>query len=240
MTSDNELAEQEIVQRGYTLLEDIVTDDDAEIALKPFGVLIPQYNGLLRHEVKADTEHDKRAYSKSINGIPWHVDAPSWDPPPSRMALHCRRQATCGAGHTLLVDMRPFIAGLSEEDRRAMYELPLPWLDRNTQTGVDRPIVERLESGREIIRFRESILKGESDPRLVTSEDNREPLGEFGHHLAELTDEFIADNTIATLIPENAALLWDNQRMIHRRADYKDPRRHLTRYWMADFEQETA
>jgi alpha-ketoglutarate-dependent taurine dioxygenase len=36
------------------------------------------------------------------------------------------------------------------------------------------------------------------------------------------------------LIPEGAILLWDNQRMLHARSAYRDLRRRLTRYWLAE------
>jgi alpha-ketoglutarate-dependent taurine dioxygenase len=234
MISEASLHEKEIVEQGYTIIEGIFTDAEAEAALSNFGTLINQYNGELRYEVSAEEDHEKRALSKSIKGVPWHVDAPSWDPSPRRMALHCRAQALCGSGHTDLADMRHFIATLSDEDRAPLYEQPVPWIDRNTRTGIDRPIVEVLADGREIIRWRQSLLVGTSNARLLSSEANRQPLGEFGLHLAELSEKFYAEYAKAILTPENAILLWDNQRLIHQRRAYSDPRRRMTRYWMAD------
>ena len=235
MTATMSLHEQEIVEQGYTIIEGIVTDNEAEAVLAEYGRLIPQYNGELRYEVAADEEdYQKRALSKSINGVPWHVDAPSWNPPPARMALHCRAQARCGGGHTDLADMRMFFATLSDEDRAVLYEKPVPWIDRNTRTGIDRPIVEVLPSDREIIRWRQSLLVGKANSRLLTSDRNKRPLGEFGLHLADLSDKFYAEHMMPILTPENAILLWDNQRLIHQRRAYSDPRRRMTRYWMAD------
>jgi hypothetical protein len=226
--------EQELIEQGWTLVHGLEADDDAEIALKEFGVLLAQYNGLLRYEVSASEKYLERAYSKSINGIPWHVDAPSWDPSPARMAMHCRTQATCGAGHTEIADFRHFISLLDEKDRTPLYERDVPWIDRNTGQSITRPVVEVLPDGREIIRYRQSVMEGNADKRLVTDEEGQAPLGEYGKRIARLATEYFAEYTIATLIPENALLIFDNQRMVHRRGAYRDPKRRLVRYWMSD------
>ncbi|MBK3571230.1 TauD/TfdA family dioxygenase [Streptomyces sp. MBT62] len=233
MTFEPDKHERQLIEQGYTLIEGITSADEAEVVLKEFGTLIPQYNGEIRYDVKASDEYRKRTFSKSVNGIPWHIDAPSWEPPPLRMALHCRRQARCGAGHTELVDMRPFIASLDEEDHAALYERAVPWIDRNTKDGVTRPIIEVTADGQEIIRWRQSLLVGNSDPRLLGERGERRPLGEFGVRLAELSDRWIAQHMVPVLIPDDAILLWDNVRLIHRRGTFEDPARHLARYWMA-------
>jgi alpha-ketoglutarate-dependent taurine dioxygenase len=232
MHSDVQLHEKELAEQGYTLIEGI-SDDDAEAVLKEFGRLTPQYNGQIRYDVRASDEFEKRAFSKSVNGIPWHIDAPSWSPPPVRMALHCRVQAECGAGHTELVDMRPFFASLDEADRAALYERPLPWIDRNTREGVVRPIIEVTPDGQEIMRWRQSLLVGDSDARLLGESAERRPLGEFGRRLDELSTAWYAEHMVPVLIPRDAILLWDNVRLIHRRGEFRDPKRHLVRYWLA-------
>ncbi|MEV4556233.1 TauD/TfdA family dioxygenase [Kitasatospora sp. NPDC049285] len=232
MTFDVRVHEQELVDQGYTLIDGITSDAEAEVALKEFGLLIPQYNGQIRYDVKASDEFEKRAFSKSVNGIPWHIDAPSWSPPPIRMALHCRVQAKCGAGHTELVDMLPFVASLDDADRQRLHELPVPWIDRNTREGVTTPIIVT-EGGLQIIRWRQSLLAGNSDARLLGEDAERRPLGEFGGRLNELSLAWFAAHMLPILVPEDSILLWDNVRMVHRRGEFRDPTRHMSRYWLA-------
>lgn len=233
-TVTSQLHEEEILAQGFSVIEGITTDEEAESVLRQLGTLIPQYNGRLRYEVAADESHERRQLSKSTNSVPWHVDAPSWTPPPARMALHCRQQARCGGGHTDLADMRHFVDTLSPTDRSALYEIEVPWIDRNTGTGVSQPIVERRPDGREIIRWRQSLLVGRASERLLPAKAGAMPLGEFGVHLASLAEEFFAAHAVPVLVPEQAVLVWDNQRLVHQRRAYSDPGRRLTRYWMSD------
>ncbi|OCC10045.1 TauD/TfdA family dioxygenase [Streptomyces sp. PTY087I2] len=229
----------ELAEYGYTVLDGIRTDEEAAEALRAFGELVPQYDGSLRYQVKAAPGFEERRYSKSVNTILVHTEAPGWNPPPSYLALHCRVQATCGSGHTELADMRRFVDALSEKDRAALHERGIEWLGHNTggvgTEGVLRPVVERTDSGQEILRFSYNLLTtGQYDPPVNASVDPAElPLGSFGVRLAEQAEEFFRQEKISVLIPEDSVLVWDNQRMVHARSAYRDAKRHLTRYWIA-------
>ena len=229
---------QELVDRGYTLLEGIHSDEEATAALSHFGQLMPQYDGQLRYQVKAVPGYEHRRYSKSTNTIKVHTEAPGWQPPPRYLALHCRVQATCGSGHTDLADARAFLASLDDDMQRTMRERQVDWLGHNTAgsggTGVRRPSVERTGDGREIIRFSYNLLTaGHYDPLLEASPSPESlPLGRRGLDLAEQAVAFFREHRVSILIPEDAVLLWDNQRTVHARSEYTDTRRHLTRYWL--------
>lgn len=229
----------ELAEHGYTVLDGIRTDEEAAAALYAFGELVPQYDGALRYQVKAAPGFEERRYSKSVNTILVHTEAPGWNPPPNYLALHCRVQATCGSGHTELADMRRFVDSLSDESRAALYEREIEWLGHNTggvgTEGVRRPVVERTADGREVLRFSYNLLTtGQYDPPVDVSVDASElPLGGFGVHLAEQAEEFFRQEKVSVLIPEDSVLVWDNQRMVHARSAYRDAKRHLTRYWVA-------
>jgi hypothetical protein len=230
---------QELLDQGYTLIEGITSDEEAAEALRPFGELIPQYDGELRYQVKAAPGFEDRRYSKSTNTILVHTEAPGWSPPPQYLALHCRVQATCGSGHTELADARAFLSGLDEADTLAVRERQIDWVGHNTAgtgtEGVRSPVVESTADGREIIRFSYNLLTaGHYDPPVDAVPDPaRLPLGRLGLELAERAAEFFREYKVSVLIPENAVLVWDNQRMLHARSEYRDARRHLTRYWLA-------
>lgn len=228
----------ELSDQGFTLIDDVETDEEAGEVLGAFGRIMPQYDGSLRYQVKAVPGFEERRYSKSVNTILVHTEAPGWDPAPGYLALHCRVQATCGSGHTELADMRRFVASLSTRDRAALYEHEVEWLGHNTggvgTQGCRRPVVERVADGREIIRFSYNLLTaGQYDPPVDASVEPADlPLGSFGIHLAEQAEEFFREHKVSVLIPEDSILLWDNQRMVHARSAYQDARRHLTRYWI--------
>lgn len=234
-----ELHERAIIEKGYTLVSGISSDDEAEKLLGEFGELIPQYDGSLRYQVKYTPGFEQRRYSKSVNTILVHTEAPGWDPPPAYLALHCRVQATCGSGHTELADLRQFAASLPEGERAALYRRDINWVGHNTggvgAAGVHRPVVERAPGGREVFRFSYNLLTaGEYDPPLDEKPDPGSlPLGPYGLHLAEQVEAFFREHRVSVLIPEDSVLVWDNQRMVHARSAYRDPRRHLTRYWIS-------
>ncbi|MET3985346.1 TauD/TfdA family dioxygenase [Streptomyces sp. PvR034] len=239
MTTALDLHAWELAEQGCTLLTDIETDEQAAEVLSAFGELVPQYDGSLRYQVKAAPGFEERRYSKSVNTILVHTEAPGWNPTPSYLALHCRVQATCGSGHTELADMRAFVESLPAQDRAALYERDIDWLGHNTggvgTEGVRRPVVERTAGGREIVRFSYNLLTtGQYDPPVDACVDPAElPLGSFGIHLAEQAEAFFREQKRSVLIPEGAVLVWDNQRMVHARSAYRDAKRHLTRYWIA-------
>lgn len=74
-----------------------------------------------------------------------------------------------------------------------------------------------LRDGREISRWRQRLLVGTGNSRLLKSEDKRLALGEFGLRLAELSELFYGAPAMPILTPGNGILVWDNQRLIHQR-----------------------
>jgi Taurine catabolism dioxygenase TauD, TfdA family len=166
-------------------------------------------SGQLRYEVRAATGTTIRRYSKSVNLIPFHTEAPGRIVPPAMLALHCRRQAT--------------------------YERDIHWIDRDLDgasiPGLRRPLVEVRDDGTEIHRFRQSLVTtGEYPPGFDTESDA--PLGDQRESIQARIEDYFPSNQIAILIPDNAILVWNNQRMTHARPAYTDPQRHLTRYWV--------
>ncbi|MBX9399489.1 TauD/TfdA family dioxygenase [Streptomyces sp. TRM72054] len=228
------------MEQGYTLLNDVTTDEQAAAALSDFGSLIPQYDGELRYQVTSAPGFEDRRYSKSTNTILVHTEAPGWNPPPRYLALHCRVQAQCGSGHTELADGYAFVASLGESERRAMHDECIDWVGHNTSgtgtAGVRRPAVERTTEGRDIVRFSYNLLTaGHYDPPVDADVPADElPLGRHGRDLAVRAEEFFRAHKVSVLIPENSILVWDNQRMLHARSSYTDARRHLTRYWLGE------
>ncbi|WP_431981517.1 TauD/TfdA family dioxygenase [Streptomyces qinglanensis] len=229
----------ELRDQGYTVVDGVRTDDAAARMLGELGDLMPQYDGMLRYQVKAAPGFEGKRYSKSTNTILVHTEAPGWSPPPGYLALHCRVQATCGSGHTELADAYRFVAELPEAEREVMRGRLVDWVGHNTagtgSAGVRKPAVELSDGGREIVRFSYNLLTaGHYDPPVdadVAPEDL--PLGALGIELAQRAEEFFRTQKVSILIPQDSVLIWDNQRMLHARSSYTDTRRHLTRYWIS-------
>ena len=238
MTTGAESHHTNLLEQGYTLIQGVTIDEEAAEALRPFGKIIPQYDGQLRYQVRAQPGFENRRYSKSTNSVLVHTEAPGWAPPPRFLALHCHVQAACGAGQTELADGRALLAAFDDVLARAAQDLEIEWIGHNTggvgSKGVRAPIVERACDGTEMIRFSYNLLTtGHYDPPVDAAPDPASlPLGALGIQLAEFAEQFFREQKASILIPEDAVLIWDNQRMMHARSEYKDIRRHLTRYWL--------
>ncbi|QDY80281.1 TauD/TfdA family dioxygenase [Streptomyces qinzhouensis] len=226
---------KELDARGYTLLDSVSSGEAMEI-LRHFGVTVRQPNGELTNEVKAQPGFENRHHAKSPNAVQVHTEAPGWSAPPRFLALHCHVQAACGGGQTAVADLRAFIADLDEETRRLVCERPIDWPSYVVgDPGVRRPIIEATVR-HPIIRMSYNLLKtGAYAPSVDEAKDPRScPLGSQGVDLADRVLEFFRLTKTSLLIPEGAILLWDNQRLLHARSAYSDLRRHLTRYWLAE------
>lgn len=86
-----------------------------------------------------------------------------------------------------------------------------------------------------ILRFSYNLLTcGEYDPIVNKAvDDDRLPLGVAGVSLAHNITRLFDEKRTSILIPDDGLLIWNNQRMLHSRAEYSDKKRHLIRYWIS-------
>lgn len=235
---DLETHSTELVERGFTLVSGIGDNDAAVALVENFGVIIPQYGGAFRHEVKAVAGFENLQYSKSVNTILAHTEAPGWNPPPQYLALHCRVQARCGGGYTDLADGYAFLDSMAPEVRDIVEKRMLYWPGQDTAEvpGVHASIVGTDHDGRRVVRFSYNLLStGSYEPSIGSLPDPAAlPLGSLGVDLAMQAAVFFDRTKTSILLQENTVLIWDNQRMFHARSAYRDTRRHLTRYWMGE------
>lgn len=232
-------AVEQVGRTGFVVIDGVESPDRLRSVLTGFGRVMPQYDGRLTYEVRAEPGFDDRAYSKSQNEIRAHTEAPGWQPPPKYLALWCHVQARGGGGETCLADVKAYLRALDTATVRQLRSRTVAWGGTNTSgtgsAGVVAPILMPDGSGDEVLRFSYNLLtSGEYDPPLSGEvPPERMPLGRFGVDLAHQVHEHFRAAALRISIPENAVLVWDNQRMAHARTPYVDPRRHLTRYWIA-------
>ncbi|MEU4471897.1 TauD/TfdA family dioxygenase [Micromonospora sp. NPDC023888] len=224
---------------GFLVIDDVESHEDVSSALIEFGRMMPQYDGNLTYEVKAQLGFDDRAYSKSRNEIRAHTEAPGWNPPPKYLALWCRVQARGEGGETCLADVRAYLKGFEPPVVERLRSHDIAWGGTNTSgtgsAGVVAPMLTTDESGDEVLRFSYNLLtSGEYDPELGRQVPvERLPWGQFGFDLAHQVHEHFREAAHRISIPKNAVLVWDNHRLAHARTPYTDARRHLIRYWLA-------
>lgn len=230
-------ATEALSDHGLLLVEDIGEQDSAAGLLAQLGELIPQYDGRTTHEVICRPGHENLAYSQSNNTICAHTEAPGWNPSPAYLALFCHRQASCGGGHTDLLDVELLLPCLDKREIALMSEREIEFPGTG---GPDRPVrLPMLSAGpneRPVLRFSFNYLTtGTYEPASDTNPaDWQLPLGADGRALAlRVHDLFLALRT-RVLVPEKCLLVWDNHRMLHARSRYRDPARHLTRFWVSD------
>ena len=222
---------------GYALVEGPLDPQGAAAVLADVGDLIPQTTGQLAYDIQAHAGFEQVRDTRSPHTLRPHTEAPGQDLPPRYLALHCRVQATCGGGQTLLADARHFLATLDEDLRHLARSRPVYWPSYQEQpgaAGVRKPVVDRTAAGT-VIRMSSTLLAtGNYSEALDAPDAASPPLGPGGLALAEHVVDFVRTRGISVLIPENALLIWDNHRMFHARTGFSDTRRRLTRYWLAD------
>lgn len=231
----------QLALQGWTVIKNVPEDDRVKAVLKELGELLPQYTGDLTYEVKALPGFEKYQYSQSANTIQPHTEAPVYTPPPKYLALHCRRQATCGSGHTLLADGFRFIQGLPAELRALATQKLVNFSGfRTPENGADKapssssPILSLGPDGAPILRFSYNVFRYDNlHPTLgMVSRQEFHATDSFFRSMCEQASSFFAAENVAVLIPDGGILIFDNQRMLHARSAYRDPARHLTRYWV--------
>jgi alpha-ketoglutarate-dependent taurine dioxygenase len=233
---------EELATQGWTVLTPEEFAHDVEGVLQGFGPIIPQFNGQTAFAITRKPGYEDLPYSQSMNGIGPHTEAPVYGPPPRYLALHCLRQATCGGGHTGLVDGIEFLQSLQASDpelREWLHDTPVEFVatakpGEPDQRRVMEYILTPTEAG-DIFRFSYNQFHyGDVNPSKQALEqsqvaDSDAPLARF----ARLGEAYFIEHNTPVLIPDGCMLIWDNWRMIHARSRYNDPGRHLTRYWLS-------
>jgi hypothetical protein len=107
---------EELSTRGWTVLTPGEFAHDVTGTLHEFGSIIPQFNGQTAFAITRKPGYEDLPYSQSMNSIGPHTEAPVYGPPPRYLALHCHHQATCGGGHTGLVDGYQFLKSLERTE----------------------------------------------------------------------------------------------------------------------------
>ena len=230
----------ELLARGWTILPPALLRDGARPALAHFGRIVPQFHGMETFEVTLKPGFEKLPFSQSKNEIGPHTEAPVYDPPPKYLALHCHRQARCGGGQTLLADGFAFHESLSPNLKQWMAHNEVAFsataMPGSSEKRVHRTTLLEEKDGARVFRFSYNqfhygdVNPSESDMASSCIEQYAgTPLGS----IAQLAERFFHEHVIPVLIPAGSMLVWDNRRLMHARSEYRDPARHLTRYWLA-------
>ncbi|TBW33999.1 branched-chain amino acid aminotransferase [Azotobacter chroococcum] len=232
-----EQAKELLQTLGWAVLSPELVADRPEPLLKQFGSTVPQYDGNLQWEVRPAPGFEKVPYSQSKNGIGAHTEAPVYSPPPKYVVLHCRRQARCGGGQTMLADGLQFCKEHGGLQRFRQHEVTFVAAPSPGRPGT-RVTVPLLTSHHNdpVFRFSYNLFKyGDVNPSEDALVDPQTALNRDFElvELANAAEEFFDRSGIAVLVPDGAALIWDNHRLMHSRSRFDDPQRHLTRYWLS-------
>ena len=167
------------------------------------GELIPQYNGLLTHEVTYRPGNRDRSQSANVTSA--RTEAPGRHPSPAYLALFCHRQARCGGGHTDLLDVRKLVGALDADELALMTdaELHFPGPDG----GVHTTMLSTDAGGNTVTRFSYNLLTtADDDPTLGADVDpSGLPLGEAGRGLAHRISDLFRELRTSVLIPGRLA-----------------------------------
>jgi hypothetical protein len=226
-------------EHGWVIVAGVAEHAAAEAALRELGELLEQYRGTIRHEVRARPGFDSVQYSQSQNGITPHTEAPGLPVPPRYLALHCHRQARCGGGQTLLADGYAFVGSLDQRlahdvrSRQIRFDL-VPNSGAAGSDAIAAPIYTEAVNGTPaVLRYSYNVMRDNSLD-APTHDDHLEldGLDPFHAEMCRLGVEFVQRSGFGALPGDGELLIFDNWRMVHARDSYRDPERHLTRYWI--------
>jgi hypothetical protein len=231
-------ADRDLRANGWALLSEELINNRPFSAVEYFGRCIPQYNGALTWEVTPKPGFEAVPYSQSSNGIGAHTEAPVLLCPPKYLALHCKRQARCGGGYTVLADGLDFCSRYVGMERSSSQELEFVATPTPGSAGrfVRKAPMLDVTQREPVFRFSYNQIRyGDVNPSedKVVSANSAANCSPEMLRLTELVQHYYDDHAVALLVPDNAMLIWNNHRMMHSRTQFRDQARHLTRYWMA-------
>lgn len=230
-------ARQLLDRQGWVILAPELIDEAPQLTVEHFGPLLPQYDGSLRWDVTPKAGFDALPYSQSHHGIGAHTEAPTLQPPPRYLALHCHRQARCGGGHTLLADGLDFCerhVGMAHSTGQTLEFIAAPTPGSSTRQQIRAPMLS-FAGGEPLFRFSDNQFRyGNVNPSAedLAAAGNAPASDPALIRLADLAERFHAEEGLSLLIPDGAMLIWNNHRLMHARSRFDDRARHLTRYWL--------
>lgn len=230
--------QQQLLEAGYCCLSasEQPSPFSPRAFLRQFGDFAPQYDGEIEYAVKSAQGYAAYSDSRSTNDLKPHTDGSDFEPPPRWLALVGVQAATCGGGHTLLMDGHQWLRSLPKSLQTAA-TTQLHWfgssqgLHASRPYRVHKPILDSRLTHPPVLRFSYNLLMfGDYSAPIEQQHSEADPLTqEICHHLIAFHER----QHRAFLLDRGDLLLWDNWRMVHSRTAYRDRHRHLLRYWLS-------
>jgi len=223
-------------RQGWTLIEGLAGQADAEEWLRRFGAIVPQYNGHGSAQVRATGDYANLPVSGSTGGIGPHTDGIAMPTPPRLLALYCIEPAACGGGYTYLANGLDFLSSLDDEairycrTKRFRFRTAGGLLDESEHYAEHSILEDNDASGLRINFSHNYFYWGDLNP--VAGQPAPVRNGALARIL-DAVDTYFRESALPVLIPRNGMLVWDNCKMLHSRGPFEDTSRHLVRYWLS-------
>jgi alpha-ketoglutarate-dependent taurine dioxygenase len=217
-----------VSRHGYVYVHDVPDSFDHADFIATFGDFMPQYDGKLIWDIKAEAGMDDIYHSRNTRSLVPHTEAYEFSgQPPRYLALWCVKRAAGEGGATTIADGYELLKTFSEADRELMYESKYEWhsSDGLARKGIhfssSHPILEKSLSGRTVMRYSyNNVTCGDDDALL--------------RRYIDRGAEFFEASCEAVYMDRNGMLIWDNWRMLHSRTAFQDRERHLKRVLIAE------
>ncbi|GAA1791276.1 TauD/TfdA family dioxygenase [Planosporangium flavigriseum] len=211
---------------GYVYLTGITDGFDYLAEVSRLGPLARQYSGALVRDIRPAPDIGNDVYSASnTRELTPHTESYEFEGiPPRYVALWCVRPAEGPGGETTLADGHRFLQQFSADDQDLMRSRVYEWrsspslASQGVRISARHPILEPHDDGL-VMRY--------SNQDIVRVDDGLLPRYVDGGR------QFFDANKRAIRIERNAALIWDNWRMMHARNGFGDRSRHLRRVLIA-------
>jgi alpha-ketoglutarate-dependent taurine dioxygenase len=183
-------------------------------------------------EIKVKTSMSQlKTFSEHNQCAPLHTDSQYRNQPERFIALMSIHQASCGGGHTIILDFREFLLNLTKTkfgSRLIKFMIdntfPIAVPSIFQENANQKYITQKIISESPLIRYRYDTLKA----GLLLLKNNK--LEEF-HENLDCLDDFIQSSPyqIRFMLAQNNIIFIDNHRFLHGRSSFTDPNRLLLR-----------
>lgn len=213
---------EKLKKLGYLYLKNIF---DPFSLVQEFGKLIPQYDGKIIWDIKAEKKYENVYHSLNKVKLYPHTECYEFQTmPPKYLCLWCEKPNTCEGGHTTILDALDYFKNLQKKE---IDHLKSKSFNFSASKGIQK-------SGKQFIAENKFIDLDKYESEMIRFSYNNVDFKNdmLTKQICEKFLEHFEKEFISFKWEKNDFLIWDNHRMVHSRTQYEDNSRLLKRVWL--------
>ncbi|MEU3500415.1 TauD/TfdA family dioxygenase [Streptomyces hundungensis] len=218
--------DQLLTNNGYVHLVNVPESFDHVAFLKEMGEFQPTPTGAVVGDLKPEAGMEDVYHAQNHRSLLPHTEGYEYEGiPPQFLALWCVTPASGPGGETTLLDSRPLLSRLTEDEHHGFLTTPYRW--KSTE-GLARHGVENTATHPVLEEYAGHVILRYSHNNLIVPEGDEAAV----QLLASCGKLYEESHTAVSYAPRDM-VVWNNWRMLHSRNAFEDPARHLKRVQIA-------